>query len=129
MSWSPPEPRTAPTAVDDRSRAVLAGLPASGGTCFGSARVVRTPAGVAAVRPGEICVVPALSAGLMALLTHAGAVVAERGGTLSNAATLARELRIPVVVAARDATQLIATGDQLLVDGTSGAIRRFPQPR
>ena len=103
----------------------LAGAPASEGTCFGTARVVLTPAGVGSVRPGEIAVVPVLSPALIAELPHAGAIVAEVGGVLSNAAVIAREMRIPVVVAVPDATRAIASGDQLLVDGSSGAVERF----
>ena len=86
---------------------------------------MRTARDVNAVQPGEIVVVTSLSPALIAMIPHAGAVIAETGGPLSNAATLARELRIPTVVAVPDATRAITHGDQLLVDGTSGAIRRF----
>jgi phosphotransferase system enzyme I (PtsI) len=49
-------------------------------------------------------------------------VVTEIGGRTSHTAIVARSLNIPAVVAAENATRLIAMGDILVVDGTTGRI-------
>jgi phosphoenolpyruvate-protein phosphotransferase (PTS system enzyme I) len=49
-------------------------------------------------------------------------LVTEIGGRTSHTAIVARSLNIPAVVAAENATKLIAMGDILIVDGTTGRI-------
>lgn len=110
---------------DDRLR--LRGTPASSGAYFGRARVVLTTADLEAIRPGDIVVARALTPDLVAALTLAGAVVVETGGALSNGAILARELGLPTVVGVAGATRLLATSDELLLDGGTGAVDRFPR--
>ncbi|MEX2229092.1 MAG: PEP-utilizing enzyme [Dehalococcoidia bacterium] len=121
------------TAPDDHAaaggRVHLVGTPSGGGTYFGVARLVLTLDDVDAVRPGEVVVAPALSPALAALLPLAGAIVAESGGPLSNGAIVARALGVPTVVAVADVTRVIATGDELLVDGMTGAVDRFRHGR
>ncbi|MFQ5948154.1 MAG: PEP-utilizing enzyme [Acidimicrobiia bacterium] len=56
------------------------------------------------------------------LLQQAGALVIERGGPLSHAAILARELGIPAVVNAVGATTLLSPGVEIEVDGTRGEV-------
>lgn len=46
----------------------------------------------------------------------------DSGGLLSHAAIVAREYGIPGVVGTREATQRIADGQRLRVDGTAGEV-------
>jgi len=55
------------------------------------------------------------------------AVVTERGGKTSHASILTRSLGIPAVIAAKDATKRIRTGDALIVDGLAGTV--FVNPK
>ncbi|MFE1745905.1 putative PEP-binding protein [Coleofasciculus sp. H7-2] len=73
---------------------------------------------------GKILVVKSITPDRMVLLRQAVAVVAEQGAMTCHAAIIARELGIPAVVGAVGATQLIQTGDAVLVDGDKGAIYR-----
>jgi pyruvate,water dikinase len=50
------------------------------------------------------------------------ALVVDLGGMLSHAAVVARELGIPCVVNARDATRRLTTGDRVRVDGEAGTV-------
>jgi pyruvate,water dikinase len=52
-----------------------------------------------------------------------GAVVTDRGGLLSHAATVAREYGIPAVVGTQLATKTIPDGARVLVDGARGEAR------
>ena len=58
-----------------------------------------------------------------AFATIAGLVL-ERGGMLSHGAILAREYGIPTVVGVRAATERIATGSIVRVDGDRGEVQR-----
>jgi len=48
--------------------------------------------------------------------------VVERGGMLSHAAIVAREVGIPVVVEVPHATSLLVGGERLRVDGNTGVV-------
>nr|WP_242040808.1 putative PEP-binding protein [Coleofasciculus sp. FACHB-1120] len=73
---------------------------------------------------GKILVVKSITPDRLVLLKQAVAVVAEQGAMTCHAAIIARELGIPAVVGAVGATQLIKTGDAVLVDGDKGAVYR-----
>ena len=100
---------------------VLLGTPASGGVVTGSARVVLDPSG-ASLEPGEILVTPSTDPGWTPLFLTAGGLVMEMGGPMSHGAIVAREYGIPAVVGAPDATERIATGQRVTVDGSAGKI-------
>ena len=60
---------------------------------------------------------------------HLNGIVTETGGETGHAAILARALGIPAVTGITNATQLIAPGMPLLVDGRSGEVVLEPEPR
>ena len=98
---------------------VLHGWAASPGRRQGRARVVRSATGRLDV--GEILVAEATDASWSPLFMRAGAVVVERGGPLSHAAILARELGLPAVLNVAGATGLLG-GCLVSVDGDQGAV-------
>jgi phosphoenolpyruvate-protein kinase (PTS system EI component) len=57
---------------------------------------------------------------------HLAGIVTEMGGETGHAAILARALGIPAITGVADATRLIPSGMQLLVDGVSGTVSRSP---
>lgn len=52
----------------------------------------------------------------------AGGLVMEMGGAMSHGAVVAREYGIPAVVGVPLATEAIANGTELIVDGTTGPV-------
>lgn len=100
----------------------VSGTPASPGTASGMLRVVRGPGDFTRLRRGDVLVCRATSPAWMSVLARASAVVTERGGVLSHAAIVARELRIPAITDVRKATEL-PDGVQAVVDGTVGTLR------
>ncbi len=56
------------------------------------------------------------------------AFVTDMGGRTSHTAIMARSLEIPAVVGSETATQLINTGDTLIVDGITGVVVVNPSP-
>src|ERR687898_1089709 len=94
---------------------------ATAGTVTGRARVVLEPTG-AHLQPGEVLVAPSTDPGWTPLFLTAGGLVMEMGGAMSHGAVVAREYGIPAVVGVPDATEHIASGEQITVDGSAGSI-------
>ncbi|GHH67367.1 hypothetical protein GCM10017673_14250 [Streptosporangium violaceochromogenes] len=113
------EPEAVATAAPVEG--ALTGTPASAGTVTGVARVILDPVG-AHLEPGEILVCPSTDPGWTPLFLTAGGLVMEMGGANSHGAVVAREYGIPAVVGVAHATEHIANGQEVTVDGTSGTV-------
>jgi pyruvate,water dikinase len=103
----------------------LRGSPASPGVVSGTARVILSPLG-ARLDPGEILVAPSTDPGWTPLFLTAGGLVMEMGGMMSHGAVVAREYGIPAVVGVAGATDRIASGQQVRVDGSAGTVSLEP---
>ena len=99
----------------------LRGTPASAGIVTAPARVILDPVG-AQLEPGEILVAPSTDPGWTPLFLTAGGLVMEMGGANSHGAVVAREYGIPAVVGVPRATEAIATGTEVTVDGAGGVV-------
>ncbi len=100
----------------------LHGVPCSPGVVRGVARVLHSPSPAEKV-DGEILVTPVTEPGWVFLMVAARGLVVERGSILSHAAIIGRELGIPTIVGAEGATTRISSGDEIEMDGGTGAIR------
>jgi len=101
---------------------VLRGLAASRGVYEGPARRVAGPAEFGRIVQGDVLVTESTTEAFNILLPLLGAIVTDRGGLLSHSAIVAREYGIPGVVGTREATERIADGVRLRVDGESGEV-------
>jgi pyruvate,water dikinase len=70
---------------------------------------------------GSVLVAAATDASWAPLFARAGAIVVERGGPLSHASILARELGVPAVVNATGAMDILG-GSPVIVNGDSGVV-------
>jgi rifampicin phosphotransferase len=121
------EPEALSVADSQAVDGALVGTPASSGRITGSARVILDPVG-AHLEPGEILVAPSTDPGWTPLFLTAGGLVMEMGGANSHGAVVAREYGIPAVVGVPDATHLIATAEQITVDGAAGTVTKAVDP-
>jgi pyruvate, water dikinase len=101
----------------------LTGHPAGIGWGSGRACVVNCECELSRVGPGDILVTRIAGPALAQMLARVAGVVAERGGSTSHLASLARERGIPMVLGVRDATRRIPDGAQVAVDGVAGLVR------
>jgi len=101
---------------------LLRGLAASRGIYEGPARRVSGPSEFDRIVQGDVLVTEATTEAFNILLPLLGAIVTDNGGLLSHSAIVAREYGIPGVVGTRDATELIADGTRVRVDGDSGEV-------
>jgi len=106
----------------------LQGVPGSPGRYSGTVRVVRDETEFAKLGPGDVLVAPVTSPPWSVLFLQAGAVVTDGGGVLSHTAVIAREYRIPAVLATGDASRRLRDGDLVTVDGTTGIVSITPEP-
>ena len=56
-------------------------------------------------------------------MKKSAAIITDQGGMLSHAAIISRELNIPCIVGANNATELINSGDLIEVDANNGVVR------
>jgi pyruvate,water dikinase len=117
--WGFPEKfhREPPRTVDE-----VVGLAASPGVVEGSARIVTSLEEFDLVQSGEILVCQMTNPAWVLLFTRIAGLVTDAGGVASHPAVVAREFGIPAVVGTSLATERIATGDRVRVNGTSGIV-------
>jgi pyruvate,water dikinase len=105
------------------NRPRLNGHAAGIGWGTGRACVIHCECELARVAPGDVLVTKVAGPALSHILTRVAAVVAERGGSTSHMASLARERGIPMVLGVLDATLRIPDGSTVAVDGVAGVVR------
>jgi len=117
---------TQPAVIPDamwQHRPRLNGHAAGVGWGTGRACVIHCECELGRVAPGDILVTKVAGPALSHILTRVAGVVAERGGSTSHMASLARERGIPMVLGVFDATQRIPDGSTVAVDGVAGVVR------
>ncbi|TCC01727.1 PEP/pyruvate-binding domain-containing protein [Kribbella soli] len=122
ITTQPPLAARAPLTGERANRRLLTGIPGSHGTATGPARVVRGPADFPQVHPGDILICPHTDPAWTPLLSIAAGVITEQGGPLSHAAIVAREHKIPAVLAVPQATTQIPTNTPITINGTTGTV-------
>ena len=101
----------------------LNGHPAGIGWGEGRAVVVNCECELTRIEHGDILITKVAGPALSQILPRVAGVVAERGGSTSHLASLARERGIPMVLGVLDATRRIPNGARVAVDGVAGVVR------
>lgn len=107
---------------EDATGVLVRGLPAAPGTASGRVRVLHAPSEEAQLLDGEILVAPMTNPDWLPAIRRAAALVTETGGMTCHAAIVARELKVPCVVGARNATTTLHDGQTVTVDGARGNV-------
>ncbi|MCC7104137.1 MAG: phosphoenolpyruvate synthase [Chloroflexi bacterium] len=102
--------------------AVLRGFAVSPGRVTAPASVVMSPAQFGEMRPGTVLVCPTTTPAWTPLFAQARALVTDIGGILAHGSIVAREYGIPAVMGTGTATQRIAAGQVVTVDGDAGLV-------
>jgi pyruvate,water dikinase len=86
----------------------------------GPVRVIRDPAEMERVQPGDVLVADMTDPNWEPVMKRAAAIVTNRGGRTCHAAIIARELGVPAVVGCGDATELLKDGTLVTVSCAEG---------
>jgi phosphohistidine swiveling domain-containing protein len=109
-------------AAGTTDRATLTGLAASPGQYTGPARIIMSEADFGKLQAGDVLICPTTQPPWSVVFPTIGALVTDSGGILSHPAIVAREYRIPAVVATGHATKVVKDGEVVRVDGDRGII-------
>lgn len=121
-----------------KGKKLLDGKAASPGIAVGTVRNVQdqeqAPELIAKIKQGEIVVADKLKVDLVTMCGNkAAAFVTNTGGILATGATIAREFKIPVITGTiskgKQATQILKTGQRVVVDGTEGAVYMYAKAK
>jgi len=107
---------------EQKAGETLTGIPASAGQYTGPVRIIKDENQFHKIEPGDVMVCPMTSPVWSVLFPSIGALVTDSGGLLSHPAIIAREYRIPAVVATGNATSLLQNGQIVTVNGTTGKV-------
>jgi pyruvate,water dikinase len=101
---------------------LLKGDPASPGVVAGPAKIIRSAKEIDKIMKGDVLVAPMTNPDFVPAMKRAVAIVTERGGRTSHAAIVSRELGIPAVVGAPNATSALKDGMVITVNGSAGEV-------
>ena len=97
--------------------------PCGPGKATGAVLVCKTAGDAEAIHEGDILVCGMTSPDYVPAMKRAGAIVTDEGGLLCHAAIISRELGKPCVIATKNATLILMTGDQVEVDADKGIVK------
>ena len=86
----------------------------------GAVRLIASPAEMYRVQPGDVLVTDMTDPDWEPVMKRAAAIVTNRGGRTCHAAIVARELGIPAVVGAGEATTVLRDGEAVTVSCAEG---------
>src|SRR5690606_13109273 len=109
-------------------RILVRGLGASPGVASGVVRVLSSPQEGGNLEAGEILVTTRTAPDWVPIMRRAAAIVTDAGGMTSHAAIVSRELGVPCIVGARDATRTLRDGMTVTVDAREGAVLEGVRP-
>ena len=112
-----------PSTQNQEKSDTLSGIAASPGKYTGPVRVIMDESEFSKLRPGDVLVCPLTNPSWSILFPDIGALVTDAGGILSHPAIIAREYRVPAVVATSNGTKLMHNGDIVTVDGDAGIVK------
>jgi len=113
------EPLAEPAAAGEP---LVRGLGAAPGRAAGPVRLVTDLADADRLSAGDVLVARMTAPDWVPLMRRAGAIVTDSGGMTCHAAIVSRELGIPCLVGAGDATHRLREGELVTVDATQGVV-------
>jgi pyruvate,water dikinase len=104
------------------SQLLIRGLGASPGVATGPARILRKASDGQRLQQGDVLVAAMTSPDWVPVMRRAAAIVTDAGGMTSHAAIVSRELGIPCIVGAHNATTVLSDDAIVTVDATVGMV-------
>lgn len=118
-------PQPEPVGVPTENEKVIVGKPVSRGRVEGRVRVVKRLEEAESLEPGEILVAPITDVGWTPYFAIVAGLVTDVGSAVSHGAVVAREFGLPAVLNTRNATDVLRTGERVILDGDRGTVERL----
>ncbi|OGZ18417.1 MAG: phosphoenolpyruvate synthase [Candidatus Nealsonbacteria bacterium RBG_13_38_11] len=110
--------------LKQKGKLLLEGEAIGSKIAFGKAKVIPNIAQIKNFRSGEILVTEMTDPDWTSIMKQAKAIITEQGGRTCHAAIVSRELGIPCIVGADNATRVLKTGRMVTVDCSLGQTGR-----
>lgn len=108
-------------AVTGAGKELVRGISVGSKAATGTTRVIMSPAQIGTFKKGEILVTTMTDPDWEPIMKMASAIITDRGGRTSHAAIVSRELGLPAIVGAGNATKVLKTGTLATVNTTGSA--------
>ena len=106
--------------IEEKSEVLVKGRSVGDRIASGKARVITDVSDLLSFRPGEILIADTTTPDWEPVMKTAAAIVTNKGGRTCHAAIVSRELGIPAVVGAENATEVLNTGREITVSCAEG---------
>lgn len=115
---------TTPPSLSKKRTGDVVGVPASFGTAKGVVRIVNIEnLSTIEFHDGDILVSDNTDVRFVPFMKKAGAIITNRGGILSHASIVTRELKKPCIIDTKFATKVLKDRDLVEVDANSGSVK------
>jgi len=104
--------------VSGQGKELVRGISVGSKAATGVTRIIMSPHEIKQFKKGEVLVTEMTDPDWEPIMKMASAIVTDRGGRTSHAAIVSRELGLPAIVGAGDATRVLKTGTLVTVDAT-----------
>ena len=104
------------------AKILVQGIGAAPGTASGRVVIIADAKQIGVVKEGDILVTKMTNPDMVPAMRKVKAIVTDEGGMTCHAAIVSRELGTPAVVGTRTASQVLATGQMVTVDGERGVV-------
>jgi pyruvate,water dikinase len=111
-----------PAVAEPEGEALVRGLGAAPGAGSGPVKIISDLSEGNDLKEGDVLVTHMTAPDWVPLMRRSSAIVTDSGGMTCHAAIVSRELGIPCVVGAADATSKLRDGELVTVDATHGAV-------
>ncbi|HJU27749.1 MAG TPA: phosphoenolpyruvate synthase, partial [Candidatus Binataceae bacterium] len=106
--------------IKSKGERLLSGLAIGDAIAAGTVCRLRSPAEIEKFKDGAILVTEITDPDWMPIMKRATAIITDHGGRTSHAAIVSRELGLPAIVGAGDATRVLASGRDVTVSCAEG---------
>lgn len=107
--------------VSGQGKELARGISVGSKAATGTTHIILSPKEIRQFKKGEILVTTMTDPDWEPIMKMASAIVTDRGGRTSHAAIVSRELGLPAIVGAGNATRVLKTGTSVTVDTTGSA--------
>ena len=122
------EEKIAPKKIDF-SKTIFKGNIASKGKAIGKVKVIKSIKEINKIKKGNILVASNTTPDYAPFMKRSAAIITEKGGISSHAATVSREIGVPCIVGIKYITMILKDNDLVEVDANKGIVKKLSRTK